>query len=100
MARLTKPCGNGTYTAPAQTVQQTAAGLEGEAITRLGLFEDFAQELWQEQKELAAELEKMRAEGKKNSVKFREMLGKKVMGSSTLLQLRMHGLELFAQEGQ
>ncbi len=70
-----------------------AEGAAAEAAERLGRFEDFYEALLESQEKRAEELEALRAAGKKNSARFREKLGEKLMASNTLLLLKMKGLE-------
>ncbi len=83
MKRLTTPHEAG---APAAAHADTA-------IERLRLYEDFHEDLLRQQEALADELEALRAAGKKNSARFREKLGEKLMVSNTLLLLKFHGIE-------
>ncbi len=66
---------------------------QAEAAERLGRFEDFYLSLLERQGALGDELEALRAAGKKNSARFKEKLGEKLLCSNTLLQLKLHGLE-------
>ncbi len=85
MQRLTAKGPQHSYTLPGEC--------QAEAIDRLGRFEDFYETLLGNQEKLAAELEELRAAGKKNTARFREKLGEKLMASNTLLLLKMQGLE-------
>ena len=86
MPRLTQPAPGGGYTLPENTAP-------AQVLQRLGFYEDYHQALLENQQKLADELEALRAAGKKNSARFREKLGEKLMGSNTLLELKMRGIE-------
>ena len=82
MARLTKVWDNSElYTVDDDKVNHDINGYSGEAIIRLAKFENIYDDLVASQIKIAAELETLRNEGKKNSVKFKELLGKKLMNS-------------------
>lgn len=68
-------------------------GCTDEAITRLGLFENAYEKLVGDQEQLSAELSRLRYEGKKNSARFRELMGKKLIASNTLAMFKLYGLE-------
>lgn len=85
MQRLTEKLADGSYTV-AETLQE-------EALQKLAKYENFHDALQTQQQELTQKLEALRAEGKKNSVQFREALGNKVMATNTLALLRVHGIE-------
>ena len=92
MERLTKKTAEG-YVVKAATLQETGKELiGGEAIERLARFEDYAEALAAGQESMAAELEALRAAGKKNTVKFKELLGKKLMDSNALALLQVYGI--------
>ncbi|MEG0752841.1 MAG: hypothetical protein RR461_03340 [Angelakisella sp.] len=94
MERMTKPLASGEFClADLEKVIHTAQGYSGEAITRLGLFESAYENLIGDQARISAELEKLRNEGKKNSVKFRELMGKKLVSSNTMAIFKLYGLE-------
>lgn len=67
-------------------------GYAGPAADRLGAFEEFCLELEDQQREYAAQLEALRRENRTKSVKFRELMGKKLLNSQFLTQLRVRGL--------
>lgn len=65
----------------------------GEAVQRLAAFENIAQDIKASQEMVAAKLEQLRAEGKKNSVQFRELLVKKMNNAMILSVFMAYGLE-------
>lgn len=91
MARCTKQV-NGVWTVDAGQAATTPTGITGPAIERLALFETMVETITAEQDSLAAELEALRSQGKKNSVKFRELFAKKLTNSSVLALCQVHGL--------
>ena len=58
-----------------------------EAAERLARYECFVQELPRELEQISAELEELRAAGKEKTVKFRELMAKKLTDRSLLLRL-------------
>lgn len=94
MERLSIPSdtGEGHYL-PAETLQKTEEGYTGEAAERLAAFENYYESLAAAQPKLAEELETLRAAGKKNSTRFKELLGKKMMESNILLTLQIYGVK-------
>ena len=82
--RLTEKTAHGGYSVP--------LGREQEAIQRLAVFENIHQQLADQQGEISAQLEQLRLEGKKNSVKFRELMGKKLANSIVLSTFQANGL--------
>lgn len=93
MERLTTQQIDGSYQAPTSSVQAAGSAWQGEAIHRLAQFENYFEALRAQQADLAQKLERLRSEGKKSSVQFREMLGNKVMGSQALAMLKVYGIE-------
>lgn len=75
-----------------EALHKGTEGYEGEAADRLAAFERFYGDLAAKQPVLAAELEALRAAGKKNSAKFRERLGEKVTGANILAILKAYGI--------
>lgn len=76
-----------------EVVREENGVLVGPAINRLGAFERIYTKLEAEQEEYSQELAKLRAEGKKNSARFREIMGKKLVGSNMLAVFHAWGLE-------
>lgn len=82
MSRYTVKQADGSYTA-ADTAN---------AIDRLGRLEDLCDLLVQEQTQVAGQLEQMRYENKTHSVKFKELLVKKLNNSNIFTLLKVHGI--------
>lgn len=91
MERITHEAGN-TALIPECALTQSAGGYTGAAADKLAAYETLQENILRQQDEYAAELAKLRNEGKKNSVKFRELLGKKLMNSHMLTMFQLHGL--------
>lgn len=92
MKRMTKS-ENGMFYVKKDHVREIEAGYAGDAIERLAVFEDVYLRLVEQQDEYEAELEKLRAGGKEKSVRFRELLGNKMMNGNTLKLFEIYGLE-------
>jgi hypothetical protein len=93
MERLTKAAGDNRYIVEGGRIQQDPKGYYGEAVERLAVFENMFEDLVRSQTEISEELERLRREGKKNSFKFRELMGKKLINSNILILLKNYGLE-------
>lgn len=93
MERLTKAAGDNRYFVEGDKIKQDPNGYYGEAVERLAVFENMYEGLVRSQSEISKELERLRREGKKNSFKFRELMGKKLINSNTLILLKNYGLE-------
>lgn len=93
MDRLTKPLNKGSYLADLTQVSSDPRGCTGEAINRLGRFEDFYERLLESQREIPKALQKLRSEGKEKTVTYKELLAKKLIASQILMLLKEHGLE-------
>ena len=63
-----------------------------DAAARLEAYEGLTRQLQQEYRELALQLEALRAQGKTHSARFRELLGKKLMLADHLARLKAWGL--------
>lgn len=82
MSRHTVKQADGSYTAadPAKAIEQ------------LGRLEDLCDLLAQEHAELSSQLEKMRYDNKTHSVRFKELVVKKLNNANVLSLLKVHGL--------
>ena len=85
MERMTIQVADGRYTLPDTE--------EAEAVQRLARYENLHESVLKEQAECAAKLEALRGDGKEKTVKFRELLARKLTGSQVLALLQAHGLE-------
>jgi len=64
----------------------------GEAIDRLGKFEDFYEALMKGQNQVQEELERLRLEGKEKSYRYKELMAKKLTEKHILDMLKVYGL--------
>lgn len=85
MARLTKRQTDGSC--------GVEPGQEGAALERLARFEDLVDELAAGQVALAERMECLRADGRKNSVQFKELLAKKLTDGNMLMVFKARGLD-------
>lgn len=94
MERLTKALeSNGLFIVEDSQLQPDANGYSGEAINKLAKFENFYDDLIFKQSEISMELEKLRFEGKTNSVKFKQLLTNKMTNHAILILLKAYGLQ-------
>ena len=92
MKRYTTRQEDGQFSLPLEELVLENGQAKGEAIERLGAFENFYEQLLIQQSELAAQLEELRKQNKTKTAKFREALGKKLVGSQILTLLQLNGL--------
>lgn len=94
MIRLTRVLNdNEFYIVDDDKVSHYANGYSGDAINKLAQFENFYDDLVASQGTISKELERLRNEDKKNSVKFRELMVKKLTNSNIIILLKAYGLE-------
>lgn len=85
MPRLTRKLDNGkVFIVNEDKVIHEVEGYSGDAINKLAKFEDIYDDIIANQSEISKELEKLRNEGKTHSVKFKELLVKKLTNSNIL----------------
>ncbi len=65
----------------------------GEAITRLASFENFYDDLVSQLDIISLELEQLRSQDKAKSVKFKELMVKKLTNNQILILLKSYGIE-------
>lgn len=92
MARLTEKNAQGMYEVAAAAIVEQADGYGGEAIEKLAKFENAYDELLQIQQMIAADLDRLRQEGRNNSHQFKEKLAYKTMNANTLSLFQSYGL--------
>lgn len=68
-----------------------APGLD-EALDRLARFEDSYDEVVADQARVTVELERLRREGRTKTVRFRELLGRKLTNAYVLVLWGKHGI--------
>ena len=92
MARLTRVLNNELYIVDDDKVSCDDNGYSGEAISRLARFEDFYDDLVAGQNKISEEMKKLRNEGKTKTVKFRELMAKKMINSNFIILFKTYGL--------
>ena len=94
MERLTRMLGNNDfYMVDDSTLNHDVDGYTGEAISRLAKFENIYEDLIASQSQIPKELEKLRDEGKTKSVRFRELMVKKMTNANIINLFKTYGLE-------
>jgi hypothetical protein len=93
MERLTRMLNNEFYIVDDDKVNCDDNGCSGEAITRLARFESIYDDLVVGQSKISEELEKLRNEGKTKSVRFRELMVKKMTNSNIIILFKTYGLQ-------
>jgi len=83
----------GRYYVNDASIDHHEKGYLGEAINRLAVFENIVEELLSSQKQASEELEKLRGEGKEKSVRFKELMVKKLTNINTLILFKSYGIE-------
>lgn len=93
MVRLTRVLNNEIYIVDDDKVNYDNNGYSGEAINRLARFENICNDLVAGQNKISEELEKLRNEGKTKSVRFRELMVKKMTNSNIIILFETYGLQ-------
>ena len=93
MERLTRMINNDLYIVDDDKVNYDDNGYSGEAISRLARFENVYDDLVASQNKISEELEKLRNEGKTKSVRFRELMVKKMTNSNIIILFKTYGLQ-------
>ncbi|CEG28839.1 hypothetical protein [Bacillus sp. B-jedd] len=70
-----------------------AGNFDQDVIDRLAQFENFHEALLSQQLELEKELEKLRADDKTRTVRFKQLLANKLTNQNILIQLKTFGIE-------
>ncbi len=84
--------GQEKYLLGEQKIELGPLGYTGEAVDRLGVFEDILEDLFAAQERLSAQMEQLRAQGKTKSFQFRELMGKKLVNSNILSIFQTYGI--------
>lgn len=92
MNRLTKILDNMTYVVDETSVKKNESGYSGDAINKLGKFEDVYEDLLRKQELISKEMDKLRSEGKNNSVKFKQLLVNKLTNKNIIAIFEVNGL--------
>lgn len=93
MTRLTKAFDNKIYIVDDDKVSHDINGYSGDAINKLAQFENMYANLVASQSEISKELERLRNEAKTHTVKFKELMAKKLINNNILILLKTYGLE-------
>ncbi len=93
MARLTRVLNNEVYIVDDDKVNRDVNGYSGEAVNRLARFENVYDDLVASQNKISEELAKLRDEGKTKSVRFRELMVKKLTNSNFVILFKTYGLD-------
>lgn len=93
MQRMTQKVeGQRLYIIENQYISTVDGGFTGEAVIRLAKFENLWEELLSLQAGISTELEKLHCEGKIHTVRFRELMIKKLTNSNILDLFLIHGM--------
>jgi hypothetical protein len=93
MERFTlKMAGTDCYLVEESQIQHNDYGYSGDAVNRLAKYENFYTDLIVKQSEISQVLAKLRAEGKTNTVKFKQLLATKLANQNILILLKAYGL--------
>lgn len=95
MERLTRALdSNNLYVVDHTKVQHDVnGGYTGDAISKLAKFENFYDDLLLKQSKISKELEELRLEDKKHSVKFKQLFANKMTNNNVIIILKSYGLE-------
>ncbi len=93
MTRLTKESDiKGVYFIDNEMADHNNNGYTGEAINKLAKFENIFEDLLSSQVKISEELEILRNQGKTNSLKFKELMVKKLTNNNVLILFKSYGL--------
>ena len=84
MERMTAKDGDGNYTVAPALAAADGAAVRGEAIDRLGAFEDAIEVVKQQLAHVTAQLEELKARGRIRSAQGQQLLAQKLTYASTL----------------
>ncbi|MGE5405286.1 MAG: hypothetical protein ACM3PP_10175 [Candidatus Saccharibacteria bacterium] len=94
MPRLTRAIGKKKgYIVNEALVIRVKEGYTGEAIEKLARFENALEALMVSQTEVSEELERLRSEDKTKSVRFKELMVKKMTNATMIAYFKSRGLE-------
>ncbi len=81
------------YVAGDEGIKAVEGGYSGAAIDRLAAYESLHQDVLQNYRQLSIELEQLRAQGKMKSLRFKELMGKKLMSAHIISLLKLYDLD-------
>lgn len=94
MDRLTRALeGKKTYVVDDTWIQHGENGYFGDAVTRLASFENMYDYLMAQQSEISKEMEKLRAEGKNQTVKFKQLFANKLANNNIITLFETYGIK-------
>ncbi len=93
MSRLTQKAEDGGYRLGATHVTADETEAIQAAVNKLAQFENLHEDLLRSQQEITVELETLRQAGKKNSVRFRELMSKKLMNAHMLDLFQLYAIQ-------
>jgi hypothetical protein len=92
MERFTYEIDNNYYL-KTEKIKQDDMGYTGEAVDLLAKFENFYEDLVLRQEKIIDEMEKLKAENKTSTVKFKQLFANKLNNSNSLLILKQFGIK-------
>ena len=93
MERITIQTNTKSYYIQNTDIDCDQKGCAGAAIDKLAKFEDFFFDLEKNINVIADEMDRLRAQDKTRSPRFKELFVKKMINSNILLMLKYYGLE-------
>lgn len=90
--RFTSPIESGGFGIAEHELTLQNGVYTGAAADKLAAFEELYEKLAENQTLLSKKLEELRLQGKKNSVRFRELMGCKLTEQNLLSLFQLHGL--------
>lgn len=92
MTRLTRVLDEQSYIVDEDKINHQINGYSGMAINKLAQFENMYTDLITSQSQITKELEKLRTQDKLHSLKFKELMAKKLINNNFLILLKTYGL--------
>ncbi len=92
LERLTRRTENGAYLTDPADITAAPEGVSGRAVERLAAYEELQETLHSEQEQITRRLEEMKQAGQTKTVRFRELMVKKMNNAFALDLFRWHGL--------
>ena len=81
-----------TETAPEGGISLVSGRTASDALARLAVYEDLLEALLAAQDAIPGDLEQLKAVGKEKSVRYKELLGEKLLNNHAVALFRNHGL--------
>lgn len=93
MERLTRVLENSSsYFVDDTKIRHDISGYSGEAVMKLAKFENMYESLVEKQNQIVKEMEKLKSEGKTNSVRFKQLLVNKITNKDMIALFETYGL--------